>query len=365
VKKEINSMKKAFALTICLVLALSLFSGCTSTPTTNSATPGSGVAATTPDGATSVPTSDETIVIVVGHVQAENHPYHLALLELQRVLDEMAPGAIQLNLFPNSQLGGERDLLEGQQMGTVDVSLPSTASLGLFTDTFTVFDLPFLLPNREAAYHVLDGPIGQSLLDTLPNIGLVGIAYWENGFRYITNNQHDIFLPTDIPSGLTIRTMENEIQMQTFITLGANAVPMAWAEVYTALQQGVVDGVENPFAVLRGGRFYEVAKYLSLTAHIRLITTWFTSTEWFNNLPRELQEMLIETGRLAGEENNRLVARSDEETLAYFRSQGVEIINIDIAPLQAASRAFYTLPEMLERWTPGLVDRVTRAKAGR
>ncbi|MCL2293279.1 MAG: TRAP transporter substrate-binding protein DctP, partial [Spirochaetes bacterium] len=155
------------------------------------------------------------------------------------------------------------------------------------------------------------------------------------------------------------------IQIRGAEVLGATPTPLPLGEVYTALQQGVVEGVENPLAVLYGGRFHEVARFLSLTSHIRMMASWFTGTIFFNSLSHEHQRILIETGKEAGLYNNELMAMADEEILAGFRAQGVEIIEVDLPSFQAAAQAFYTMPEFLARWSPGIVEATNRAKAGR
>lgn len=331
-------MKKAIAVFIVFVMIVGLFAACgngnggatTSAPTTPST-----------DGNQAATTAD-TIQIAVGHVLAESHPYHRGLVELQRVLDEMRPGAVQLNIFPNSTLGGERDKLEGMQMGTVDAALISTASLGAFLDAFQIFDLPFLFTSHEAAYYVLDGQFGQDLLDLLPDIGIVGIAYWENGFRYISHDtDNDIILPTDIPSGLRIRTMENEIQMQSFITLGANAIPMAWGEVYTSLQQGTIDGQENPLANVYASNLQEVQSRISMTGHVYAPAPFIFSKQVWDSWPEDIQELLTEAILAVRDTQRQMVADDEVELIEYFRGLGMSIITpdqIDMAAWRAATQ---------------------------
>jgi len=340
--------KVLFSIMSSITLLLALFSGCggsggQASPQQSAAPSAANSAASTASSAPAE-SSAETIVIKLGHVQAETHPYHLALLELQKILDEKRPGAVRLDLFPNSTMGGERDMLEGMQMGTIDASLPSTASLGGFTNEFNVFDLPFLFPSRDAAYKVLDGPIGQQLLDTLTNVGLVGVVYWENGFRYITNDKYDIYLPTDIPKGFKIRTMENEIQMQTFVTLGANAIPMAWAEVYTALQQGTIDAQENPLANAYVNNIHEVNHKFSMTGHVYApCPVVFSKMSW-DKYPPDIQQLLTESLQEARDYERKLVSDGEVELIGTLKNAGCSIIlpeEIDKEAWRAAVQPVY------------------------
>ena len=304
---------------------------------------------------------------IVVQLALENHPgepYTEAIFYWANLINERSRGTMVAEVFPSSQLGTKDQLMDMMLAGMGVITL---ADGGWFGDRgapdFGITMGPYFFETWNQAWNLVESDWWREQSRILENRGLKELASnWIYGDRH-TLTTRPIRNLEDF-RGLKLRVPNNLMQVRGTEVLGASPTPLPLGEVYTALQQGVVDGVENPLAVLRGGRFYEVAKYLSLTAHIRLITTWFTSTEWFNNLPRELQEMLIETGRLAGEENNRLVARSDEETLAYFRSQGVEIINIDLAPLQAAAQAFYSLPDVVGRWSPGTVERATRAKSG-
>lgn len=323
--------KQAISLTSLLVSAVMMLSlaGCGSS--------GTGAAGGGSDG-------EGKIVIKIGHVLPESHPYHAGLQKLQEILDEKAPGAVQLDLFPNSTMGGERDMLEGMQMGTMDAAVLSTASLSNFSDQFKIFDLPFLFPSYDQAYEVLDGEIGQGLINTLSEVGLVGVAYWENGFRHITNNKADIYLPADLPKGFKIRTMENEIQMQTFISLGANAIPMAWSEVYTALQQGTIDGQENPLAVIYSSKIQEVNRYITMTGHVYAPAPVVFSKKVWDSYPEDIQTLLresIEEARIY----QREVSRNSEAELAErLEQEGCSVIrpeDVDKAAWRSALQPVY------------------------
>jgi len=198
--------------------------------------------------------SNETITIRVGHVLAPTHPYTLGLEKFSELVAEKTDNKVKVEVFHSSQLGNERDMVEGLQLGTLEMALVSTAPLSSFTDDFLVFDLPFMFKDTENARKVVDSEIGQNLLDSLKSQKILGLAYWENGFRNVTNNKKPIKTPDDL-KGMKIRTMESPVQMESFNALGASATPMAFGELFTALQQNTIDGQENPLAIISTSKF--------------------------------------------------------------------------------------------------------------
>ena len=188
----------------------------------------------------------------------------------------------------------ERDAIEGVSMGTLEMTLISSAPLANFTNAFLVFDLPFIIQDRQKAYAWMDGPEGRKILDSVLSKGMVGLGIWENGFRMLTNSKKPVAVPDDL-KGLKIRLMENPIHVGTFKTLGAYPVPMPFGELFTALQQSTVDGQENPLIIISTSKFAEVQKYLSLTGHfyapaILLINKAF----WENTLTEDLRKIFTE-----------------------------------------------------------------------
>ncbi len=211
------------------------------------------------------PTFNEGITIRVGHVLAPDHPYTDGLKMFAKLVSKKTNGKVTVDVFHSSQLGDERDMIEGLQLGTLEMALVSTAPLSDFTQKFLAFDLPFIFKDAESARKVVDGPIGNELFQALDGQQIKGLAYWENGFRSVTNNKRPIETPEDM-KGLKIRTMENPVQMANFKSLGASPSPMAFGELFTALQQKTIDGQENPLPIVDTSKFYEVQDYLSLTA---------------------------------------------------------------------------------------------------
>ncbi len=185
----------------------------------------------------------------------------------KKVAEEASGGSIQVNLFDNNQLGDDRVVIEGTIFGDIDIAVSSTSPMATMFPDFYLFDAPYLFLSTEGAYKGLDSATGRKILSDMEGKGLRGLAFWENGFRNFTNNKVAVKVPSDA-AGMKIRTMENEIHLAAWKALGANPTPMAFTELFTAMQQGTVDGEENPLGIIDGNKFQEVQKYLSMTQHV-------------------------------------------------------------------------------------------------
>ena len=193
----------------------------------------------------------------LGYPLAQDSHYGDGAVAFRETLERLSDGKFTVVEHPSSALGGERDMIEGLQIGSVDLVITSSGPLGNFAPEVLVLDLPFLFRDYEHARGVLDGEIGQEMLENMRDQDLVGLAWSENGFRHLTNSQRAVDAPEDL-DGLKVRTMENQVHMRAFEAMGAAPTPMAWPEVYTALQQGTVDGQENPIPVIAAAKFWEV-----------------------------------------------------------------------------------------------------------
>lgn len=211
--------------------------------------------------------AEPEILFRAAHSSATTSTGHKAFEFLDKELREKTNGRIGLEIFPNSQLGGERELTENIQFGNVDLVFVSSAPVASFAPEFFAFDVPFLFKDRAQAYRVLDGEVGQEILKSLDDKGMVGLAYWENGFRQLTNNKKEIRTPDDL-KGMKMRTMENEVHIATWRAEGANPAPLAFNELFTALQQGTFDAQEGPINLFYDMKFNEVQKFISKTNHI-------------------------------------------------------------------------------------------------
>lgn len=216
-------------------------------------------------GAFATPLAAEEVKI--GYALAEDSHYGVAAKAFEESLTGALGDQFTFRHFPSSGLGGEREVVEGVQLGTVEMTIVSTGTLSNFVPESGVFDVPFLFDSLDHARGVLDGEIGQEMLAKFDDAGLHALAWGEQGFRHITNNRAPISAPEDT-EGLKIRTMENPVHIQAFEALGAAPTPMAWPEVIGALQQGAIDGQENPLSVIVSAKLSEVQKYLTLDGHV-------------------------------------------------------------------------------------------------
>jgi len=208
-------------------------------------------------------------------------------------------------------------------------------------EEMAVFELPFLFPTPEAAYGVLDGPIGQELLDKLADVNLKGLAYAERGFRNLTNSERAVNSPEDL-DGLRIRVMENPVYTDTFRELGANAIPMAWTEALTAMQQGTIDGQENPVNVIHSFKLDETQNYMTLSRHTYAPAIFVMGMPAWNQLPEAAQAVLEEAAQEAAEHERQVNADMEAEQLAALREAGMEINDApDMEAFQAAVAPVY------------------------
>ena len=242
--------------------------------------------------------ADAEYTIKVGYIGSESHPTMQAMKTFGDNVAKGSEGKIKVELYPNAQLGGDRELCEGVQMGTIQMAIPSTSALAGFDKRIQVLDLPYLFTTREAAFEAVDGELGQKLNEFLGKKGFYVVGYLENGFRHVTNSKQPITKPEDL-SGLKIRTMENPMHLAFFKELGANPTPMSWGELYTALQQGTVDAQENPYAMIDDGKFYEVQKYVSETGHVFSYEILIANKKFMEKLPEDLRALVIDEAQKA------------------------------------------------------------------
>jgi len=298
-------------------------------------------------------------VIKIASVVPETQSQHIALRDyFKKYVEEKSGKAITVEIYPNGQLGGERQAIESVQLGTVQMTVTALAVLSGFEPKFQVFDLPFLFKDKASAYKALDGELGNKLNMLLPNLGLKNLVFAENGYRHITNNKGPIHKPADL-KGLKIRTMENPIHMASFRALGANPTPMSFGELYTALQQKTVDAQENPIPLIYTTKFYEVQKYATLSGHVYAATTFLCNDSWFKKLPKEYQEIIEDGAVLFRKEQRRLTGEQDKEMLELLKKGGMKINELTPEEKDAFVKATASVYDEFTRMVPGgkeLVD---------
>ncbi|GGC93354.1 TRAP transporter substrate-binding protein [Vreelandella lutescens] len=293
--------------------------------------------------------------ISLGHTLSSTSHYSVGAEAFKETLERLSDGAFTVTEHASGSLGGEREMIEGLQIGTVDVVITSSGPLGNFVPETYVLDLPFLFENYDQARCVLDSELGDELLEKMSDHGLVGMAWSENGFRHLTNSQREIASPADA-EGLRVRTMENAVHQEAFRQMGARPTPMAFPELFTALQQGTVDGQENPITVIVATNFWEVQDYLSLTGHVYSPAIVLGSPILLDGLSEEERDWFMQAAAASVDATREEVSRLEREGVALLEANGMTVkTDIDPAPFQAAVEPAYEIftsqygSEMLER----------------
>jgi TRAP-type transport system periplasmic protein len=246
------------------------------------------------------------------------HPIVTGAEKFAQLVSQKSGGKMTVKLFPGGVLGGDVQVLSAVQGGTIDVTSMNTGILQGQVKEFAVVDFPFLFNDGREADAVVDGPIGKMLADKLPEKGLIHLAYYELGFRNLTNSKHPVTSLEDI-AGLKIRVIQSPIYIDTFSALGANPVPMPFTEVYTALEQKTIDGHENPFTVIDTNKIYEVQKYLSITRHIYNPQTLMFSKKSWDKLSKEEQDIIAAAARESMPYQRKVSREAQDQALASLR----------------------------------------------
>ena len=298
--------------------------------------------------------------LVEAHTTTQDHPYTLGMVRFAQLVRERTGGRVAVQIHHSRQLGDERQVVEGLQLGTVQLTVTSTGPLGGFVPDMNVVDLPFLFRDSAHAYKVLDGEIGRSLLDKFEAVGIKGLAFWENGFRHITTAKKAVERPADL-KGLKIRVMENRVHQAAFRQLGADATPMAWGEVFTSLQQGLLDAQENPIPIVSTFKLYEVQKYLALTGHVYSPAPLLMSKKAWDRLPPEIRNVVLDTALEVARIQRQLNRGQEQNQLGELKAKGMVVIE---EPDRAAFRtAMQPVFEQFQgQFGQGLVQRIVNTK---
>ncbi len=347
-----NGKFMALALAAAMALSMTACGGSSSKSTTTAAAAAETTAAETtaaeageteaakeaePAGAAAA----DATVFKLGTTVNEQDSFQVAAEKFAELVAERTGGAYAIEIYPNGTLGGERDMLESMQMGTLDMGIITSGPFINFSSAMGVLDMPYLFANNEQAYAVLDGEVGRELLDTLEDSGLKGLAYAERGFRNLTNSVRPIEKASDL-EGLKIRIMENDVYTASFEALGVNATPMAWADALTALQQGTVQGQENPINVIYSYKLWESQKYATLDRHSYSTAIITMSADLFNSLDADTQQIFLDAAQEAAEYERAWVAEQESDQLQAMKDNGMEVIeNPDMDSFKEAVQPVY------------------------
>lgn len=268
-------------------------------------------------------------------------PYAVGARAFKTAVERDSRGRIEVQLFPNRALGDERQMLEGMRFGTVDAGIITNAVIAQLEPAFSINDLPFLYATEAQAHKVLDGEIGRELASKLAGKGIVVLGFMEGGFRNMINNRRPVTVPADV-KGVKYRVMQNPVFIDMFNSLGGSAVPMAWGETFTAVQQGTIDGLEIPLAVIDANKYYEVTRYLSLTNHTYSAIGLVMSKRTLDRLPADLREAVQTAARSATAIQRQVAAADAQKTLGTLEKNGMTINAVkDVAAFRDSVKPVY------------------------
>ena len=253
-------------------------------------------------------------------------------------VEKRTNGRVKIQPFYSGSLGGERESIEAVQLGTQELTLTSSGPVPNFVPETRILDIPFLFRDKAHAHAVLDGPIGQELLTKFDAKGMKALAWAENGVRHMTNNRRAVNVPDDL-KGLKMRTMENPVHIAAYKGFGIITTPMAFPEVFTALQQGTVDGQENPLSVIMSANFDQVQKYMSLTGHVYSPAVILMNKAAFDKLSAADKQVFMDAAKEAVKANRARVAEDDAKGVTELRAKGMQIVEVDKAKFVAALTA--------------------------
>ena len=259
------------------------------------------------------------------HNSPQTHPVHLGVLQFQEILNQKSGGKLKLKIFPDGQLGQEREVLELLQIGSVAITKVSAANLSNFVPEYNILGIPYLFRDKQHQFDVLEGAIGKSILEKGNKFWLRGLCYYDAGSRSFYTKNKPIRTPEDL-KGLKIRVMNNQMAINMVNVLGGAATPMAYGELYTAIQQGVVDGAENNPPSFVSSNHYEVSKYYTLDQHSGVPDVILISTKFWNNLSDQEKLWVQEAAEASSQAQKKYWSDSVEDCMKIAKAAGVEII---------------------------------------
>jgi tripartite ATP-independent transporter DctP family solute receptor len=300
-------------------------------------------------------------ILKLAHTLPASDTHHLAALRFAEDVKTRTNGQIVIQVYPAGALGNDPSILQNLRIGALDIGFTGNPFFTSFIPKLNVLDLPYLFTGFDHAYKVIDGPVGRQLLAELEQNQLKGIAFWEIGFRNITNSKRPILRPDDL-KGIKIRTTPNPAHVAAFQALGASPAPLAFPEVYLALQNGTVDAQENPINLIYASKFFEVQKHLSLTQHAYTASVVAMSLAKFNALTPEQQGAILDAARDAAIYQRELNRDIEGDNLAKMKQAGLVVVErVDSKPFQDALgdkiRKTYT-----DRFGSDLLDAIDKAK---
>ena len=291
---------------------------------------------------------------------SQNSHYGVAVDTFAKEVEQRTSGRYKIQNFYSGALGAERESIEAVQLGTLDLTMTSTGPIPNFVPEVAILDIPFLFKDYGQARRTLDGPIGQDMLAKFPAKGLIALAWGENGFRHMTNNKRSVNAPDDL-KGLKMRTMENPVHMQAYKAFGIIPTPMAFPEVFTALQQGTVDGQENPLSVISAAKFDQVQKYITLTGHVYSPALILMNKGKWDKLSAADKQAFSEAAKEAVKANRARIDEDERRVVAELKAHGMTVVEVvDKSKFQTALEP--TFVEFGKKFGQDNIDKIKNSK---
>ncbi|NMF98938.1 TRAP transporter substrate-binding protein [Aromatoleum toluolicum] len=308
------------------------------------------------------PAMAQTVKLSLGHGAAPGNPRHEASVKFAELVKEKTAGRIEVQVSPSAQLGDDAAMVTQLRTGALDLSANSQGAVSTAVPEYAAFGMPFLFASLPQAWKLLDGPLGQELAQKSADKGLIVLGYWDNGVRHMSNSKHPLLKPEDL-KGLKMRTPPDAVTVDIMQALGAEAQQIKFAELYVALQQGVVDGQENPLMNIHASKLYEVQKYVTLTGHKYEMTPFLMSKRSWDRLNDADRKAITEAAKEATALQRKLSQEADEKLVADLKAKGVRVDTVDKAAFEKA-----TAP-VDDKWSSGPIGPfvkkvITAARSG-
>ena len=313
-------------------------------------------------GAFGMTASAAEYTIKLGHSDTTTNLIHVSLENFAAAVNERTEGRVQVDLYASEQLGSNAEMAEMLEMGSLDAMMMPQGQEAVYAPKLNTLGLPFLFQSYEQVYAVLDGEIGEEMVADLESRNMIQLAYWENGLRQVTNSKLAIEAPEDL-AGLKIRTPEDSMTIAIFEALGASPSPMAFSELYLALQQGTFDGQENPVANIYANNFADVQGYITMTNHKYECKNMIFSLSTWNKLPEDIQAIVKECALEFGNEHRQASVASQETMIAELEEAGMQVSTPDTTPFQEATASVYDDFYAANDWAEDLVTRIQEVTA--
>lgn len=304
--------------------------------------------------------AEEARVIKLGYILAPHSQLGAGADVFAAEVEKRTQGRYRVDQYPDAALGGEVEMMKGVQLGTVDMAFITGAPMPNIVPEIGVFGIPFLIRDAQHAYSVLDGPLGQGLLKKFEEKNIIALAWGENGMRHITNSKRPIRSPEDL-KGLKLRVPQSDVMVQGFNALGAETRPLAFPDVYGALQTGRFDGQENPIATIIASKFYQVQNYLTLSGHIYDPASFLMSKDLDEDLSPEDRQAFVEAARLGGLASRKFAAAAQANDVALLQTEGMQIVT-DVDKAKFVDAMAPAMPAFEQKFGRETIDAIRHVK---